>query len=51
MYAPSADFSCFLNCVQNPALKLLPDWEFWGNFFYVRVVISFSKKFCEAEFF
>ena len=24
MYAPSADFSCFLNCVQNPALKLLP---------------------------
>jgi len=43
MYAPSADFSCFLNCVQNPALKLLPDWEFWGNFFYVGVVISFLK--------
>ena len=51
MYAPSADFSCFLNCVQNPALKLLPDWKFWGNFFYVGVVISFLKKFCEAEFF
>ena len=33
MYAPSADFSCFLNCVQNPALKLLPDWKFWGNCF------------------
>ena len=52
MYAPSAGFSCFLNCVQNPALKLLPDWEFFeGIVFWGKVVMSFSKKFCEAEFF
>ena len=39
MYAPSADFSCFLNCVQNPALKLLPDWEFFEGW----IVVLFEK--------
>ena len=46
MYAPSADFSCFLNCVQNPALKLLPDWEFFEEFllrgsgnFFLKIIL------------
>ena len=51
MYAPSADFSCFLNCVQNPALKLLPDWEFWGNFFLRESGNFFLKKILRSRVF
>ena len=44
MYAPSADFSCFLNCVQNPALKLLPCRKVLGGGLYCwRWVIYYLK--------